>query len=557
MAARRLTARYLAVPLLVAAGCQATDPAEVPVALYRGGTLTQSEYDSWLLYKDAEDDPDKRRQRLQALAIAETLAAAARERGVEDLPAIRAAFLRLESRLLEPRLKEHLRSAIELEPEAIDAAFAQRQHLFGVSKRVRIRNIFKKLPADPAAAAGVRERMEQILGELAAGADFAELAARESVSQSRWRGGLTGWIGPGDLDPAIEQVALRLRPGELGPVVEATGGLHILRCDEIREASRPEPEEIRRRIESNLRRGLLEQAWDKLRGDLLADVVIDLDGAQLVSAPGDREIVRFGDGRGLNLAEVRALLKLNRVRRDPADMTEERFRGMVEGIAARARIADHARQRGLADEAAVAAKLRWGRSAILALEEIKARIQERFAAVGEDQIRARFDADPGRFENPEQYRLAVIAIAVNKSTIRERYAAAERLAEDLAAGQVDFADAARRHSDHPSAARGGDLDWLNRQQIAALGPIVARVVSSLEPGETSELVQQKEGLGDDSDLWIARLLDVRPARPMTFAEARRQVENEIGQEQVKKLRAEIERELVEGLELRMATELPV
>ncbi len=544
----------IGVLLFALAGCQTADPAAAPVASYQGGTVTQGEYDSWLLYKDAEDDPDKRQQRLQAIAIAEVLTAAARERGAEDLPAIRAGYLRLESRLLEPLVKQHLRSQVELEPEAIDAAFAEQQHLFGVSRRVRIRNIFKQLPDDPAAAAAVRERMEEILGELTGGGDFAQLAARESASQSRWRGGLTGWVGPGDLDPAIEEVAFRLGPGELGPIVEATGGLHILRCDEIREASRPDEGEIRRRIEDNLRQGLLEEVRERLRGELLADVRYDLEGAQLISARDEKEIVSFADGRGLELAEIRAFLQLQRVRRDPADMSEERFRGLVEGVATRARIVDHARELGLAGDPAVAAKLRWGRSAILALDELKSRIQERFEPTPEAEIRAGFDADPARFEHSEQARLAVIVMRVNKSTIRERYAVAERLAADLAAGRADFAEAARRHSDHPSAARGGELDWRTHKQMAALGPIVARVAKSLEPGQTSELIQQKEGLGEESDLWIVRLLESRPARPMTFEEAREEVENELGQQQVKELRGEIHRELVDRLELRLADE---
>jgi parvulin-like peptidyl-prolyl isomerase len=542
-----------ALATLALAACAPPDPSAEILASYRGGTVTRGEYDSWQLAKGIEDEPDQRLQRYQAIAVAEVLEDAAVARGLDAGAAVHAAVLRLEAQLLEPELRRHVAEGIEIDAAAVESRFAERRHLFGAPEARRLENLFKKLPPDPRAAAAARARMAEIRQELAGGADFAALAESESDSQSRWRGGLTGWVRSGDLDPRLEAAVFELEPGELSPVIEATGGLHLFRCREVREARRPDDDQIRRRIEGNLRRERVEERLETLTAELREGVRYHLDGAQLVSAADDLRVVEFAGG-GLSLGELEALLELQRVRQAPADMPAERFRGLAEFFATRARMVDHARGLGLAEAPEIAARLRWGRNAILALEEVQARIRERFPPVTEDEIRARFDADPGSWIEEEQFLLQVLSIDVDPSTIRERYAFAEELAADLAADRVDFDAAARAHSDHPSAADGGRIDWRHREQAAALGPLVARVAMRLAPGETSEMVQQKLGLGDESQLWIVRMLDVRPARPRTFEEARGDVENAIGQERIRQLRREMEKELLEQIDLRPAEE---
>lgn len=77
----------------------------------------------------------------------------------------------------------------------------------------------------PSAAAA-----DRILAELQDGADFAELARRESIDAStRPAGGDLGWFPAGYLlTPEVETAAFSLQPGELSGAVSSELGFHIV-----------------------------------------------------------------------------------------------------------------------------------------------------------------------------------------------------------------------------------------------------------------------------------------------------------------------------------------
>ena len=61
---------------------------------------------------------------------------------------------------------------------------------------------------------------------------------------------------------------------------------------------------------------------------------------------------------------------------------------------------------------------------------------------------------------------------------------AAQLKQDIAAGKLSFADAARQHSQAPSGKEGGDIGWIERQQ--PMPEDFTRVAYSLKPGEVGE-----------------------------------------------------------------------
>jgi parvulin-like peptidyl-prolyl isomerase len=88
--------------------------------------------------------------------------------------------------------------------------------------------------AVPAAADQVHARQilvynqadaDRALSQLEAGVDFASLASRYDPVT----GGNLGWFPMGYLtDPAVEQAAFALQPGEISPIVQSAAGYHIL-----------------------------------------------------------------------------------------------------------------------------------------------------------------------------------------------------------------------------------------------------------------------------------------------------------------------------------------
>jgi peptidyl-prolyl cis-trans isomerase SurA len=85
-------------------------------------------------------------------------------------------------------------------------------------------------------------------------------------------------------------------------------------------------------------------------------------------------------------------------------------------------------------------------------------------------------------------------------------AAAARLAEyrrRITAGQADFAELAREHSQDGSAKQGGDLDWANPGRYV---PEFEQAMNALQPGEIGEPLVSRFGVH------LIQLVDRRQAR---------------------------------------------
>jgi peptidyl-prolyl cis-trans isomerase D len=88
-----------------------------------------------------------------------------------------------------------------------------------------------KVP-DAADTAAALARVRALRAEIAAGADFAAVASRESAdSASRVQGGDLGERNRGDFVPEFEQAALALRPGQVSEPVLSSFGYHLIKLE--------------------------------------------------------------------------------------------------------------------------------------------------------------------------------------------------------------------------------------------------------------------------------------------------------------------------------------
>lgn len=102
---------------------------------------------------------------------------------------------------------------------------------------VSFRQIVIKPQPDSAANARARQVAESVLVELRRGADFAAAAKRFSGdSASAVQGGELGWFRRGVMVKEFEDVAFRLRPGEVSDVVPTPFGFHIIRVERTQPA---------------------------------------------------------------------------------------------------------------------------------------------------------------------------------------------------------------------------------------------------------------------------------------------------------------------------------
>lgn len=112
-----------------------------------------------------------------------------------------------------------------------------------------------------------RATAEQVLAELQAGADFAELAAKYSDDLfSAEQGGDLDWLEQGTMDQDFEEAAFALEEvGEVTGVVETSFGFHIIKLTDKRPGSVIPLEEVRDEITADIRDRRVKQAYYELQ----------------------------------------------------------------------------------------------------------------------------------------------------------------------------------------------------------------------------------------------------------------------------------------------------
>jgi len=91
---------------------------------------------------------------------------------------------------------------------------------------------------DPAEAAEVRRFVDDVVGQLRAGAPFPIIATQFSQAQSALQGGDLGWVGAEALDPEIARIVPVMPPGAISNAMRVPGGFQIIALRARREVGR-------------------------------------------------------------------------------------------------------------------------------------------------------------------------------------------------------------------------------------------------------------------------------------------------------------------------------
>ncbi|OAN76047.1 peptidylprolyl isomerase [Jannaschia sp. EhC01] len=123
-----------------------------------------------------------------------------------------------------------------------------------------------------------QEDAENMLTELEAGADFAELAAEHSIGPSGPNGGALGWFTEGMMVPEFEAAVMALEAGEVSSPVQTQFGWHVVLLNETREQAAPALEDVRAELEESIRRARVDARLAELTAEAeieRAEVEID------------------------------------------------------------------------------------------------------------------------------------------------------------------------------------------------------------------------------------------------------------------------------------------
>lgn len=164
---------------------------------------------------------------------------------------------------------------------------------------------------------------------------------------------------------------------------------------------------------------------------------------------------------------------------------------------------------------------------VFPLEAYRSQVQ-----VGEDEVAEAYERERSRYYVPEAVKARHILIEVKPGASPAEEEAAKAKAEDVLArakeGKEDLAALAKKYSQGPTAAAGGDLGMFARGEM--VGPF-EDLAFSLEPGQVG-LVRANQG-------WhVVKVDERRPAKVVPLEEVREQIKARLVEEGARE-RAEV------------------
>ncbi|MDK9717677.1 MAG: peptidylprolyl isomerase [Trichlorobacter sp.] len=112
-----------------------------------------------------------------------------------------------------------------------------------------------------------KEKIEGLLKQAKAGADFAKLAQENSGCPSSKQGGDLGYFGKGQMVKPFEETAFSMKPGEVSGVVETQFGYHIIKLIEKKAPSKIPFNDVKAKITDSLKRKKVSEAINSIMED--------------------------------------------------------------------------------------------------------------------------------------------------------------------------------------------------------------------------------------------------------------------------------------------------
>jgi len=191
--------------------------------------------------------------------------------------------------------QEKVAATINVTDEQLRAAYSSSLDNFRMPERVHARHILLKTEGkSDADKKALKAKAEDLLKQLKGGADFAELAKKNSDDGSKEQGGDLGWFTHGQMVAEFDSAAFALKPKELSGVVTSQFGYHIIQTLEKDPAKLKPFEEVKDELAKEVRSQAvtdkMQTLGDQMRADLVKSPKAAADiakkyGADLIAVP--------------------------------------------------------------------------------------------------------------------------------------------------------------------------------------------------------------------------------------------------------------------------------
>lgn len=259
----RITSALIVGLVVLLAACDRGDPVvETPVAdaevlaLVNEIPITRTDL---FTYVGLEGTPDMvgTDDILDELINLELLRQQALAKGIDQEEETRIILRNIETSLLASQVIERRIQAMRFTEAEIQAEYEAQIAVHGTTE-YQARHILVQTP----------ELAADLISQLDAGADFAELAEAHSIDATAAEGGDLGWFAPGQMVPPFSEAVTALEPSAYTPEPVATQfGWHVIQLMDTRPIVPPPLADVRPLIEEILQARQLRAYMDALRAD--------------------------------------------------------------------------------------------------------------------------------------------------------------------------------------------------------------------------------------------------------------------------------------------------
>jgi peptidyl-prolyl cis-trans isomerase D len=190
-----------------------------------------------------------------------------------------------------------LASTVPIDSQDLQSWYEKNQSRYAQVEQRRARHILIKVAAnaDAKSDAAALKKAQELLAQIRKGADFADLAKKNSDdSGSATQGGDLGFADASAYVKPFADVLFKMKPGEVSEPVRTEYGYHIIRMDELQPARGKTLADSRAEIESDYRRDKAAEIF----GDRQEQI------QQKLEAGTSGDLVGLAKEFGLNLGEV-------------------------------------------------------------------------------------------------------------------------------------------------------------------------------------------------------------------------------------------------------------
>lgn len=290
-------------------------PLEDKVALVNGAVITRSEFDRAVSFARQRalqmgqplNDARLKERMLKQLVGSALLYQESKKEGIKvDQKAVDERLEQWKKRfpneeeykkalsnlnLSLPQMKEDIKRGMTIEklivarfvdkttiPEKeIKAYYESHSNLFKQPEQVRASHILIKV--EPKAKESEKEdalkKIKEVQEKQKKGDDFAKLAKEYSQGPSNAKGGDLGFFKRGQMVPAFEEVAFKLKPGEVSEIVNTRFGYHLIKVVDKKPESTVPYEEIEERIGQYLKQEKVQKEVKQLVDNLRKEAKVE------------------------------------------------------------------------------------------------------------------------------------------------------------------------------------------------------------------------------------------------------------------------------------------